>query len=154
MHLSHDGDTYVSHRSLNSFLQSLDSLDEDSQIDDLQAEPNIFFDTLETLDRLLSAFDEDCLIPVYLRVTQRLPRDTKTKLTEGGDYFIQESFAEWLILHGDSTDLPFAQRLASTGYQPVVNPARRAIDRLKRREFASAERRGVLELVPAVPPRD
>lgn len=132
LHLMHDSEAYISHRSLESFLWALDSLPQSDDIDNLPMEEGIEFNTEDTIGDLLSSHDADILLPVYLPVTAVLSIDTKAALSSSDDMYVREAFAEWMLHHGISADLPFAMQLAEDRMSQVVKLAKQALSRIRR----------------------
>jgi hypothetical protein len=133
-HLMHDGDCRISHQSLDSFLTALDALPEDESIDDLKEDRDILFDTIPTIEGLLSRDEAiDILLPVYLPVTKSIPVDLKRQLAASPDFYVREAMATWLSLRGAREDLSLAETLASDSYGQVSRPAKVAISKLRAR---------------------
>jgi len=131
-HLMHDGDCRITHRSLESFLTALNALSDHESIDDLKEDTDLFFDTIPTIQGLLSRDEDiDILLPVYLPVTKSIPGDLKHQLATSRDFYVREAIASWLNLRGTREDLPLAELLAADNYGQVARPAKLAVSRLQ-----------------------
>lgn len=132
LHLRHDGDVSISHRSLDSFFGAIDALSDEADIRDLPSDPDLVFDTVSTLQSLLaSQRDIDVLVPIYLPVTRDIPHETRQDLAMCDDFYVREAFAEWLHLYGTQEDLLLLERLAMDKVDQVARPAQRAEAKLR-----------------------
>ncbi|MEZ5387136.1 MAG: hypothetical protein R3F13_16635 [Prosthecobacter sp.] len=133
LHLHHDDASTIDFASLDHFIAALTSLPDSAWIDELKPEPSLVFATQSELDRLLTESDEnkDVFSAIYLPVTRDISNSLKASLVTNDDFFVREAFANWLLQHGQSGDLQFAEQLSKDMFNQVASPASAALNRIK-----------------------
>lgn len=133
LHLCHDDDSTIDFASLDRFINALASLPNTAWIDELKPETGLFFPTQAELDRLVTESDESRYVysAIYLPVTRDMPRPLKVALATNDDFFVRESFANWLSHHGQPDDLQFAEQLSKDKVNQVAQSASAALKRIK-----------------------